>query len=436
MNRLRRLRLAILTLSSFVVVTTTTLHQLFYFTQLKPYSVVSRTRKPLFVLHIGPYKTGTTSIQQFAADNHEFMMREDSFLFLGSTFLTGNGTKLYFDTRQALVKGRSDLMDDLLKRVDNALLPRNSTSSNNTSRTNNTLDFFLSEEMISAVPSAKNKKATFDRFVNFLQEREGQLDVRVILSYRWCHQLFSSEYSQRIYTHFWSTKRSEEWPGDRHDTSRLVQALPAYFAIKGGCQDYRTIFKTWESAFKNVQVYDYHHALSKNPQATKTNGMLQDFYCTMIPEAEHTCHLLSAGDAIPQQNSGAAKTDKRALSDQLAVEAYLRGWYPSKHDVSRRQARLATQLFVKDNFPSSVQEKWPKTCLNSNQRNDLLNLTLELDNFVVQHAERLASSSEAIRSDFDKYVESGRFCSHDVASILDQNQSAWKNFFGTSLHQQ
>jgi hypothetical protein len=394
----------------------------------------SPKRLPLFILHVGPPKTATTSIQCFLSA-HAAELQQDGIHYFGHV-VTGRlcGRSYKRPTKRPTNLARPVLFQNCSS-YQSKSPPQASACArafdmfhNQTAvhhRNNETI--FMSDEFFS---SGHVDAMLLDEFVTQMRHR---WRVRVIFTYRRLYQYLPSQYFQQF--DLVNTARSRTvlrlWPGD-DPGGWLIPTMDDYVGQRLGAN--KSPSASWQRWTKQQLEFDVTFANMHNN--TAGNNFLHHFVCDMVPEAKELCRLLSSSSSSSEttaRNSAAPK-QQNLHWDQLAVAAYQRGWMMNDNrttTVSRAAAREALQRHYSGIGMSKLGD-FNVTCLSPTNKALLLNLSLIYEYETVPDFFRSEQGESQIRADFAKDGFSEKFCSIDInATLAQRSDQWWREFFLT-----
>eukprot|EP00592_Proboscia_alata_P011181 CAMPEP_0194363698 /NCGR_PEP_ID=MMETSP0174-20130528/11552_1 /TAXON_ID=216777 /ORGANISM="Proboscia alata, Strain PI-D3" /LENGTH=448 /DNA_ID=CAMNT_0039137293 /DNA_START=106 /DNA_END=1452 /DNA_ORIENTATION=+ len=355
--------------------------------------------KPKLMLHVGPMKTGTTTLQATlnTKANHKILSQDNvavvpehvNFRYMGR--LINNCISRPINETHC---NSMQLWDNFVRVLKE--------SAGNSASTNETKVFSVinSCETYSKIPD--NPFAI--RQFRSLQE---YFDVTVITFYRRPAGWFSSLHTQLLKPDIWRNAGGFLEFTDRPDRNlvnrTLNPSIPSHQIMRdtlGTIQFYGKVFGT-----TNVKVLDYH-----------ADHLELEFFCSIGITPIFCAHVskIAAGKTLTKRLND--NTFLLTDEDLLATHAYNDGYFhPKDGFVSRNQA----DKIIKNYFDVFGRDILPKRCLNSTDVDWLWNRTLWLEDNIAPHP---MLNKTALRDDFDKYVE--RFCEVDAPTMLQTEY--WK----------
>jgi hypothetical protein len=416
---------------------------------------VSQRRQPLFILHIGPYKTATTSLQCYFSA-HTAALQHDGIHYVGNVpgdVMCGSGAggdepPVNDQTTTAIQQDRpSSLTRPVLFRycldpicqtdppVEQCDCSRAYEIFHN--RTNihfaNNETILISEEMFSSVEH-------LDEFVTQMRH----WPIRVVFTYRRLYEGLPSAYYQ-IYDTYGSSPRAHttlrQWPDEG---GLLIPTVDEYLGKKWADVNYSPSAK-WQRWMKQSHFHDITIA---NMHGANEHAFLHYFVCDILHEAKELCRLMSTSSDETIVNTAASK--QHLHWDHLAVAAYQKGWInggtknnqDSNGDnctaattttVSRVAAREALQRYYNSIGLYKVGD-FNTTCVSETNMDMLLNRSLQYEYETLPDFFHSALGEPILRSDFTKSRSKTKFCSIDVEATLGQHHDEWwRDFFASII---
>lgn len=383
--------------------------------QLRKKTAPERTGKPLFILHIGPPKTGTTTLQCELGAKFPQLLQEN-FHYLGFYYPPLCGLPEDHDvggfsdaTRAVLLHCYSDhalegcdLDNDLeeqWREFEKILLSHKEHN------------VIMSDEMFHHHFEEKDVK----RMAKILNPH---WDVRILYTYRHFYSFVPSLYQQvndpyAIEPGMAFAHEKTIWPSE--GGYKIVSFRDGnHFKVDAEM----TRFNLWTDSFNWVQVF--------NMENTK-GDYLPDFICTMIPESKVLCQDAKKEDASKHKDNDSSS--KFLHFDMLAVEAHEQGLLKNTKK-TRPQVRDAVQEFCKSKDWSF--QHFPLDCLSQPELESFLQESLDQAHILQPYFANPRDSSEPsidqeIVSGFQSYREKKKFCSVNTKRTLEEHP--WRQFF-------
>lgn len=359
-------------------------------------------QKPLFVLHVGPSKTGTTTVQYFA-QNNEKVMEDANVYYLGhngknrqqdthrlhSTCLSGSN----FDEQACKEKWAEiyRILDD--HHAKNHIV-------------------LLSEERFSYYHKEKDEEARLWKYLVPLQEK---WDVRVVYTYRRYYDWLPSKYYQ-VFNPMGGSRyeanmaKRLEWPDMK---GKVIPSFPEFFEAysnKWSLKHPAAMKKKYEDRFDNVWFFNMH----------MEGDFLPNFFCKMVPEAGSLCEYLRTEYTSIVKNPS---TSKHVHFDMIAVEAYKRGWLDKS--LARRDVAQAVEDFSAEQGYDKMTD-FPLDCLTPEQTESLLSQSLSFESKTVPKYFASPKGEVVLREGFAASLEKHKFCTVDVDVVLEERK--WQKF--------
>ena len=363
--------------------------------------------KPLFILHVGPAKTATTTLQCHFG-THLPELEKDNIHYIGHFYPHKYCGVQNYDRVPNLVRG--DLFGSCIR-------CEQEQHCNCTNAWNNF-------EKAIALPYLRNQTVLMsdEMFAQYLQEGE-QMDtlvkqlskwnVRILYTYRRLHQIFPSAYGQVYDPDAYESMKP--WPTQGGDK---IPSLNEYFlrSFRHRIKELTRVRNQWDKYFPgSLRVANIH--------TKDERGFVNHFVCEMMPEAQELCRVGTEA-AGAKSNSGESK----ALPhwDRIAVAAFEKGWI--KDSVDRPTARKAVEEFAKSIGLSTLND-FKLDCLSAENTELLFN---QSSTFEEESIPRLFASAEGqndLRMDFSNIGR--KFCSVDVEATLQDRREEWMRLFSS-----
>eukprot|EP00977_Amphora_coffeiformis_P001859 scaffold353_cov185-Amphora_coffeaeformis.AAC.87 len=351
-------------------------------------------RRPLFVYHKGPGKTGTSTIQ-CQAGAHVEDLQQDGIHYMGTSTRCTNRT--LFDRHQRL---RDMVLCTIQGKPENECQRRVQELTNDVRKMRDqNLTLFISEECDTPHMSA------------FLADIRPYWDFQVILTYRRYYEWLVSMYGQ-IYA--LENGQRNRWPRNNVEDDS-IPSFRAFFVSERAKYNMIDLLRADRRQFGDVRIFNMH---GDKELATR-------FFCQMVPGANRTCESLS-------QNKDQARANVRDsripfVFDRIAAVAYQRGWV--KRNLSRPRVRKAVQKHLVDLLGNQWEDTLPVECLTDVEIDELLNISIAtekewLPESFVPNVER-----PNLLDSFDDAKKRKTFCSANVELILDNSDYHWISFF-------
>jgi len=380
--------------------------------------------RPQIILHVGPPKTGTTSIQCGLSHIAEDLAVYDNYYFLGTPCPGRAGEEeIKANTGYDALKPLQTLYGPFLA----AKKPPPEFLEELDLHYKLKHNLIISVEKFASIPDKEkimdNIRSTFD---------PKKWDVRIIITYRRYFEWVPSQYFQDTvggrqkgqdhipsFQEFY-LRRHNHW-----DSGAPVDGEMKF--IQGDFNYHPTIkaFNTFESRF-DVNIFNYHIE----------GDLLTNFVCYGIPDARATCEYLRK---IPEHFH--TRKTKNNESFIIAREAYDRGVLSDDKEERRQPVwvdviRTEYMRITGDGEDKSVI---PELCLLEKELHHLRAASLVVEQHVATKMNWGEEKSEingktiqqinTFNDDFDKYERMGKFCFMDLDKVFET--PFWVELFDT-----
>jgi hypothetical protein len=375
--------------------------------------------KPLFILHIGPPKTGTTTLQCELGLKYR-TMTEENFYYLGTWYppLCGLPQNYTIDgfsdaTRPVLLhcyakhaKSGCDLehhLDQEWKKFADILHPHKKHN------------VIMSDEMF----HHHFQREDVERLAKLLLPH---WNVRILFTYRHFYQAVPSMYHQlndpyAIQPGMAHAYEKTIWPADGGYKIQSFQRAN-YFKIDREMER----FQFWVDYFPQAV-----HVFKMNVGG----NFLQEFLCTMMPEVKSLCMSSNDPKGEPTKEESSKENDsssKYLRYDMLAVQAQEEGLLDHT-ELGRITVRDAVQRYCEDKGWTDI-EVFPLECLDEPLKEIFLQQSLKQARIMQPYFVSPPIDVESeIRAGFAKFEAQHKFCSVDVKQALEEGD--WRLFFQT-----
>ena len=372
--------------------------------------------EPYVLLHAGPHKTGTTSIQNFlynSLSKNAAYLYDD--MFAVPTFKDLPGA---FGVDGVMLNFAHCMLSNFAK--DGGQMNVSSTELSSLFLVN--LDIHKLHSSLPLQVGMCNKlrgpKSPFPRFLerNFNKSHHvllvaedldrltidhGRIQYylrpyrrfKVVVTYRRMHDWLPSWYNQIVELYLAKYIAGEhqypnfiEWIEKEYNHFRQVHAMEV-------AQRYRNSGK-----FESVEIINMHEDVS----------LLQNLFCNYLPFANSTCQSIKNGEQPKKRNVG-----KTYEYERLATKAQLRGKIQNKD--APKVAQQLKQAVVKQGIWSD-ENAYPKLCLNDTFLDQLLRLEMQQERLYFPQWYDLQGGDEGLRKAFEKAKP--KLCSMDDEQVL------------------
>ena len=360
----------------------------------------SKGSRPPFILHIGPHKSATTSIQCALYRYRKILKNQDSILFLGKVDerfcdLPENDRPILQDQRiQKLTEcmGNTDCWKKLIAEWEE--------------NKRNGLGMVLSKEGISDLASSKHSlESERAIFWPALEDALIGWNVTVVVTYRRFFEWLPSAFNQHAF-HMRLQKR-EPWP----TAPQLPQTVEEVIAgiVRGQTPPpYPFVDTLLQRQFPphwNSYVMNMH----------RTSDVVRAFLCEeVLQDAKQTCSTYQPAPLSRQSPS------EDLVYDYLNVGALHRGWMSSGR---RGQRARSTKTFVQNVLKLSPND-FPKSCPSRSLLEPFLEYSIAMERRILGKVD--------IQDHLEQFWKSARnFCTVNATAVLTANQSLWKQFYAS-----
>ena len=350
-------------------------------------TTMKRSYEPLFVLHVGPPKTGTTSLQ-YILKAYQQILVEDSYHYLGNAKAMGG------DFTRCMNKMEKNRKEEDRKCWETfiGLLEYHRHLGHNIIVSNEVIGFHT------------GRNFPWSLIHGYLGKWSR---VEIVVSYRHLHNFVPS-------AHF-ELQKNLRWPGPP-EFGKFVTPFPYFWKFEcnrtavGSIPTPGAVKARFEAANYTVKMLD-----------VESQDQISHFFCTILERANRTCslHLTNSSLQLPELNQ---RNDGHLNYDSLALLAWQNKLL--KNEQTRRYLRAKIKFHQEVTLGLSAND-FPLDCLDSVQETRLLTESL-------QHARDcgLDTNGEAgqiFQSNFIHAKETKKFCT--VNATLAFAEEKWQHFF-------
>lgn len=354
-------------------------------------------RQPRFILHIGPHKTATTSIQCALYQYRKDLQELDSILYLG---------KVDEKFCQVRADGGKTGQDERVRKMESCFKDEKcwqGLEGEWGSHRANGVDLVLSKEGISDWASANHSKVEWRQqfWPKFIQALDGW-NVTVVLTYRPYFEWLPSAFNQ--HSHHMRLQARQPFPKSHEPMGTfgetLVRILDENLLAPYPFVDEILTF-SFPSSW-NIRVVNLH----------ETGDVVKAFLCETLV-AEGTC---TKYQAVPPSRKSPAED---LAYDYLNIQALRWGWIQETH--KRGALMRSTRNFVKHTLRSNVLD-YPFDCPTNQTMKKLLERSITLEKNIIGFAD-----SHDLSTKF--WASTGRLCTINAKKALLANKTLWMNFY-------
>jgi hypothetical protein len=379
-------------------------------------------KKPLFVLHIGPPKTGTTTLQCELGLKYP-NLKQENFYYLGTYYAPLCGLPIDHRIEGFSTATRPVLLHCYAPHANKGCdLDKQWLEFASILESHKDHNVIMSDEMFQHL----FEQDDVQRFAKLLQPH---WDVRIVYAYRHFYSTLPSLHHQ-LNDPYATTPgmpyavEKTMWPKDGGYKIMPFRSSN-YFYIS---QEIEHFFH-WVIAFGNVNVFDMQN----------TNGVdyLPAFLCTMIPEAKSLCQQQSQTEVSLSSDSSSHNDNNSASKylhyDMLAVAAHEQGLLDHTNNMTREMVRDAVQVYCEAKKWTSI-DHFPLDCLSDLEMESFLDESLRLASMLQPYfanpreiSSSVVSLEDEIRTGFQSFREKKKFCSINAERALEEEH--WRQFF-------
>jgi hypothetical protein len=385
------------------------------------------------VFHMGPPKTGSTTIQCLLREHESTLLVQDRYSLVETencrpkkkgkaaklkvSPLTGNG---YLPRCLEMVESypSPDCWVEYLQVINQHYDDGNHV--------------IISNENI-AVVKRKNASNLETSFLDvIIEDLSGRFEIHFVAVYRHYFDWIASFYNQQFKQIWTKPGRFGAWPG----TTKRAMVIPRTidYALAAVANGQRGELDQWIPLYKskanNIRftILDMHHgdeeSTSQSSLTPSASTLEMDFFCNTVPEMQEMCkHLSSVNLQEKRKNpaSGGVVT-----YDRLTTAAYARGWIHPK--VSRRTAFLLARSFGQKMRNISSTADFPLICPTKEQLQVLWDRSLLYAQHIFPLVEHAPDNIEDhVQRGLDRAVNEHTLCDVDSKRLLAEQH--WEEFF-------
>jgi hypothetical protein len=370
--------------------------------------------RPQLVLHIGPHKTATSTIQCDFTFHSEYLDRTAAFVYIGRRYAEcrpqGRSSKYQVDTRQLI-----SCLDrhDVIKRPCDKRTEWQQLETLLTSLAKKKKNVVISDEAFSRMKTSTENMKLLEETLS------KHFSVQVVVVYRRYYEWLLSMYNEK-YKPLFRRRRYQQWP-DNHGVE--IRPFVDYYrralhnqgfggyqlkAEKANFHPAEWLRQLWQPFFSNTIVFNMHD---------EEGRLMTNFIKKVFPST------VDASKYMQQHQAPAMTNPSLNLNhDMLAVAAYQKGLVRRK--LKRRQVAFAVEGLYKQ-FQSKHNSTItvPMVCLTQSEQESLLNRSLAL--------ERTVFGVDGNKKQHELEFAEARhhFCNVDTKKVVANK--AWQKFFSS-----
>ena len=355
--------------------------------------------KPIAIVHVGPHKTGSSTIQQSLVSKRG-SMEQDNYLvypkegrnrketaFLAHCFVEDK-SELHWVGCTEEGSGRSKKRDDVVGEFESFVQSALDENQN----------IILSSEEFD-FPSFN-----FTAFQSYLVP---SFQVKVVMTYRRFYDYFISFYNQMLKN---GQVRDEnnfflsfgDWVLSDDKIFEIYQSQHTYEVYER--------YKQYDGDL-SISVMNMHNSLNEQ-------SIVADFFCNHVSDATNTCEVVTNSSDKTENPS------KSSFLDRIFIDDLYR-YYNGTSDIlsqKNNRAKIVEKFLNMTSFPLR--------CPSAELKERLLSVSIKAEKALT--AESWYTSDDGIKSlmeDFEKKMNTTKFCVADVEQIV--STAEWQEFWGS-----
>ncbi len=373
------------------------------------------SNRPFFVLHVGPPKTATTTIQCGLDAWSLELAQQDSYYFLGKRCPYSNGT---MDNGESGIPGHHLMMGLINANPHSRGFEKlKARMEHHLSHGNNII---LSIEAMSN--HLEDRPETWDLFLSLFRG----WNVRIVVAYRhyfdWIRSMYFQQHIGKKYRELWPHQKGLAHPLFHeflhYHLDRWEKGESSNDGHSWGQHLSLYAIQYFSKHFRDVQVFDLH----------QQGDVFTNFICQMIPGATNTCHHLRKKASL---ESNMMKRESHSFdADRLALAAYNEGILHKNIRRTDAVQKVANYLLSTDD----LSDRNHLVCLSDGLKARFLNASLWFESEVALSKSKGGDIQTVFHRNvvdhiqsFHKAVDGAKFCEVNTESILMLEN--WRTFF-------
>ena len=334
-------------------------------------TTTSNASSPTLIMHLGPRKTATTSIQMVLSHfkRKTTYLSQDSFVYL-------NRERINIRRDEKKFRGRFEQLR---------------LSGTNVIYSNENLSYEI---------------ATEEDFYMLKNALPGW-DIRVVATYRRYFDWYLSEYQQEV-------------------DQGLVRGFKARNLLRYyETTKINTIFSPldlsfinrWRRHFKKFHIFNMHDSQNSNA----TNEIYERFVCEVIPEAKHTCQAIKNGQLPPQRKHNIHYA-KASTSAKLVTQALHKKNLLHFNKTEIILCNDQVDKYVASRYNGTIDDEKLLTCIPNEGVENILKTSIINERDLVPEFHESENGLSRLTSLFFAAVREKRFCQLNVDEFLKREQ--------------
>ncbi|GAX19573.1 hypothetical protein FisN_19Hh151 [Fistulifera solaris] len=382
-------------------------------------AIATPPAKPLLVLHVGPGKTATTTLQvDLTRPSYEACLAEDDYLYGGRFYLkpSQNSDGKWMEGPESFSPPLETLRDILIPaKARNTVSECSPTRPKCWKALQQQIDdsagdhhIILSDEPLALRWTPENAKLMKDAFRDVR-------DILVVIGYRRFFDWLPSSIFQR------NRKRlvDKHWPS----RGELAMLDPLWPLLGTSAEAWKERHYTFtDSLVQATQAASLPHRILNMHDPTMT--VSSQFFCQVLPSASSCCQLAANATSSTIMNMRTEEQVHQLYFDTITTAAAAKGWI-HKSKYSRPQIREA----LKEYYHARPLKQWSLYCPTEQQLQLLYDQSWRMEQELIigptVDPEFRYHLEEEHRSSFEGRVREGAFCQLDLKASLE----TFRDFF-------
>jgi len=344
-------------------------------------------KKPLAIIHVGPRKTGSSSIQRAIKEKYSEDLRIENYVSIVSN---------HHAFTHCLA--RNEIRDDWLSKCE---------------KFSEVLDGFKA-----TIGDARAKNAnilisneSFDQtgFINVTQIQElfSGFDVHVIVTYRRFFEWMVSKFGQ-MYRH---SPDWRQWDALGDKTNNIVSSSSRKDIKKLYSAHYSLeVYRMYADAGFQTHMLNFH----------ANSNVVKSFFCLDVLNTPTICKKETESETTTRAN------EKETIAfDEIVVAAQESGILDGTK-LTRVEAREAVQAYFEQTL-GQTEADLPKVCIQQRELNLLERVSVMSESLAVPNFYSRVGQQELLTR-FESYKTEG-FCSVDTAIVLNEHSGSIRSIF-------
>jgi hypothetical protein len=379
----------------------------------------NNTHKPYFILHVGPPKTATTTIQCGLGDFSIPLAVNDSYYFVGKQCPNQKGD---IPNGEQQIPGHHLMMGIIYGNPTSRGVEKLQSRMKHHHGMGNNMIFSL-EAMAGRL---EDKETVWDMFGSLFEGWH----LRIVVAYRhyfdWIRSMYFQSYIGDKYLRWPHEKNGQPHPSFQEYLGYHLQRWQSndidYDDPRAFGQHFSlSAFRKFARHYEDVQIFNLHQG----------GDPLANFVCKMLLTAHTVCQTLS--ERYQDLNEAAADVHRVSHSfdaDRLAIAAYEKGLVDGRKIPKKKLVKEIVKYLKETQISTDIDYL---QCLPEPLEAQFLNASLTFERDLMADAHRLNPSNGFYQNEtdhislFQTAIAKRKFCEIDPAEVL-KNES-WVQFF-------